>query len=126
MLVIKETGLRRHCLALIAAACFAGVIAGCKNLPPSKPLSELTPQEAAGHVIYQARCAKCHYPNSSHGLNGPGLQALYKQPYMPSGAPANDDRISAVIMHGRNMMPGYANVLDGQQLADLLSYLRTL
>ncbi len=126
LVIIKEIGLRRFCLVLIAAACFAGAMTGCKNLPPSKPLSELTPQEAAGHVIYDARCARCHHANSTHGLNGPGLQALYKQPYMPSGAPANDDRISAVIMHGRNMMPGYANVLDDQQLADLLAYLRTL
>ena len=113
---------------LISAAALFSVMAttGCKNLPPSKPLSELTPQEAAGHVVYQARCAKCHYANSERGLNGPGLQALYKQPYMPSGAPANDERITAVIMHGRNMMPGSANVLDDQQLADLLAYLRTL
>jgi mono/diheme cytochrome c family protein len=101
-------------------------MSGCKKLPPSKPLSELTPQEVAGHTTYQARCARCHYPNTTRGLNGPGLQALYKQPYMPSGAPANDDRISAVILHGRNMMPGYANVLDDQQLADLMTYLRTL
>jgi mono/diheme cytochrome c family protein len=117
---------RRFRWMFAAAICCAVLTTGCKKLPPSKPLSELTPQEAAGRVVYQARCARCHYPNTTRGLNGPGLQALYKQPYMPSGAPANDDRISIVIMRGRNMMPGYANALDDQQLADLLAYLHTL
>lgn len=109
-------------LLLFPAALLA--LAGCRHLPPSKPLSELTPQELAGRQVYVAKCARCHYPNSTRGLNGPGLQALYKQPYMPSGAPANDDRVAAVVVHGRNMMP--ATPLDDQQLADLLAYLRTL
>lgn len=112
---------------IFAAACFAVLTTGCKPpLPPSKPLNELTPQEAAGHGVYQARCARCHYANSERGLNGPGLQGLYKKQYMPSGTPANDDRIGSVIVHGRNMMPGSGNVLDDQQLADLMAYLHTL
>jgi mono/diheme cytochrome c family protein len=123
---MKECQLRGAVLLLVVAATFVFLSTGCKNLPPSKPLSELTPQEAAGHVVYVAKCARCHYPNSTRGLNGPGLQALYKQPYMPSGAPANDDRVSSVILHGRNMMPAYSKELDDQQLADLMAYLHTL
>lgn len=118
--------MRRAAFILVVAASCLFLLTGCKKLPPSKPLSELTTQEAAGHLIYQAQCARCHYANTTRGLNGPGLQALYKQPYLPSGAPANDDRVSAVILHGRNMMPGYSNVLDDQQLADLMAYLHTL
>lgn len=100
------------------------VLAGCRSLPPSKPLSELTPEEASGQAVYAVECARCHHPNSTRALNGPGLQALYKQPYLPSGAPANDERVSSAILHGRNMMPAAA--LDDQQLADLLAYLHTL
>ena len=117
--------MHRLCLVLIVALALAAPTSGCKQLPPSKPLSELTPQEAAGHEIYQTRCARCHHANTTRGLNGPGLQALYKQPYLPSGAPTNDERIGSVILHGRNMMPA-SNALDEQQLADLLAYLRTL
>jgi mono/diheme cytochrome c family protein len=123
---MKECRLRGSAGLLVVAAAFACLAAGCKNLPPSKPLSELTPQEMAGHAVYVAKCARCHYANSTRGLNGPGLQALYKQPYMPSGAPANDDRVSTVILQGRNMMPGYSRELDDQQLADLMAYLHTL
>ena len=102
-------------------------LAGCgPPLPPSKPLSELTPQEAAGHTVYVAHCARCHYANTDHSLHGPGLQALYKQKYLPSGAPANDERVTAVILHGRNMMPAFGDSLSDQQLEDLLAYLHTL
>ena len=106
------------------AACLALVLAGCKPLPPSKPASEWTPQEARGAAVFQRDCARCHYPTSTRGLNGPGLQALTKLKAMPSGAPPTDERLSSVILHGRGMMP--ATQLDDQQLQDLLAYLHTL
>jgi mono/diheme cytochrome c family protein len=102
-------------------------LAGCgPKLPPSKPSSEFTPQEASGAAIFVKQCARCHSANTQHNLHGPGLQGLYKLPYLPSGAPANDDRVTASILRGRGMMPGYANQLNDQQLADLIAYLRTL
>jgi len=102
-------------------------LAGCRPpLPPSKPLAELTPQEASGYQVFQVHCARCHYPNSVAGYHGPGLQALYKQPYLPSGAPANDDRVASAILHGRGMMPAFGDKLDEKELADLIAYLHTL
>jgi mono/diheme cytochrome c family protein len=102
-------------------------LAGCQpSLPPSKPLSDLTPQEAAGHQVFVSDCARCHYPNTQRSLNGPGLQGLYKKKYLPSGAPANDDRVSTVILRGRIMMPAFGNTMDTQQLDNLLAYLHTL
>ncbi len=76
-------------------------LAGCRPLPPSKPASEWTPQEARGAAVYEAKCARCHYPTNSHPLHGPGLQALTKLKAMPSGAPPTDERLTAVILHGR-------------------------
>ena len=109
-------------LAAAAAVLFAA--AGCRNLPPSKPESEFTPQEASGQAVYRQHCERCHYPTSTRGKNGPGLQALTKLKSMPSGAPPTDERLTAVILHGRGMMP--ATPLDDQQLRDLLAYLHTL
>jgi len=117
---------RFQCLILLAGAA-ALFLAGCgPPLPPSKPLSELTPQEATGHQVYASHCARCHYANTDRSLHGPGLQALYKQKYLPSGAPAIDDRVTAVILHGHNLMPAFSGSLDEQQLNDLLAYLHTL
>lgn len=98
--------------------------AGCKQLPPSKPASEWTPAEARGAAVYQAQCARCHYPTTTRGLNGPGLQALTKLKAMPSGAPPSDERLTQVIVGGRQMMP--ATPLTDSQLNDLLAYLHTL
>ena len=100
------------------------ILAGCQSLPPSKPASEWTTQEARGAQVFQAACAKCHYPTSTHGLHGPGLQAITKIKAMPSGAPPTDERLTAVILHGHGTMPGTS--LDDQQLQDLLAYLHTL
>lgn len=99
-------------------------VAGCRQLPPSMPASEWTPQEARGAAVFQANCARCHSPTSTRPLHGPGLQALTKLPAMPSGAPPTDERLTAVILHGRQMMPG--TPLTDDQLRDLLAYLHTL
>jgi mono/diheme cytochrome c family protein len=107
--------------------CAAGAViglAGCRSLPPSKPASQWTPQEARGAAVYQMHCARCHRPNDTHSLNGPGLQAITKVSAMPSGAPPNDERLTAVILRGRGMMP--ATSLTDDQLQDLLAYLKTL
>jgi mono/diheme cytochrome c family protein len=99
-------------------------LAGCRSLPPSKPSSEWTAEEARGAAIFEQKCARCHYPTSTHSLHGPGLQAITKIKAMPSGAPPTEERLTSVILHGRGMMP--ATPLDDQQLQDLLAYLRTL
>jgi mono/diheme cytochrome c family protein len=123
--------MRRAAIARASAGALAtGMLLlglGCKPpLPPSKPLAELTPQESSGYAVFRSRCAACHYANTEKSLRGPGLQGLYKQRYLPSGAPANDDRVTAVILHGRDMMPAFGNNLDQEQLNDLIAYLHTL
>jgi mono/diheme cytochrome c family protein len=112
---------------ILPMAAVAIMNVGCgPSLGPSKPASELTPQEARGRAAYQQYCASCHYANQTGDLHGPSLFAVYRKKYLPSGAPANDERVTPVILRGRNMMPGYGNNLSDQQLADLLAYLRTL
>jgi mono/diheme cytochrome c family protein len=109
---------------LNSALGLAAMLAGCRSLPPSKPEALWTVEEARGAQVFHTKCAKCHYPTTTHGLNGPGLQALTKLKAMPSGAPPSDERITQTILHGRSMMP--ATQLTGDQLNDLLAYLHTL
>ncbi len=100
------------------------IVAGCRRLPPSKPSSEWTPQEARGAEVFEENCARCHYPTTTEGKQGPGLQAITKVKALPSGAPPTDERLTDTILHGRGMMP--ATALDDDQLRDLLAYLHTL
>jgi len=108
----------------VAAGAAGLAVAGCRSLPPSKPEALWTVEEARGAQVYQAKCARCHYPTNTHSLHGPGLQALTKIKAMPSGAPPTDERLSVVILRGRGIMP--STPLDDAQLSDLLAYLHTL
>lgn len=108
-------------LALVLSAV---ALSACRSLPPSKASSQFTAQEVRGALIFQQSCARCHYPTSTRGLRGPGLQAITKIKAMPSGAPPTDERLTDTILHGRRTMP--ATPLDDDQLRDLLVYLHTL
>ena len=108
------------CLTLAIA------LTGCKTTSPPKPLEQLTAQEQAGHAAYAANCAQCHYDRESGALHGPSLLGVYKKPYLPSGAPANDDRIRATILHGRNNMPALGGSIADDSITDILAYLKTL
>jgi mono/diheme cytochrome c family protein len=86
----------------------------------------LNPTQAIGRHVFDANCARCHQPYSSRGLHGPSLHNLYKKQYLPSGMPANDDRITEVIVRGRAKMPSFGNSLSEPQINALLAYLKTL
>jgi len=107
---------------VMVAGVFA--LAGCRSLPPSKPEALWSPEEARGAQLFHDNCAKCHYPTTTRGMKGPGLQAITKVKSMPSGAPPTDERLTAVILRGRGMMP--ATPLSDNQLQDLLAYLHSL
>lgn len=86
----------------------------------------LSPQQAMGRRIYDARCAECHYAYSSRNLRGPSMHGLFQKKFMTSGIPVNDDRVSEIIMLGRAKMPGFQQKINQEQLADLMAYLHTL
>lgn len=103
------------------------MVIGCgPALAPSKPLSDLTPDEARGQQVFANHCARCHYANRDSALHGPGLFGLFRRKYLRNGAPANDERVTDLILHGRGMMPAMGNSMDDEQLQTLLAYLHTL
>ena len=100
------------------------LLTGCHSVAPPTPLDQLNPQQTHGHQVFTTQCSACHYDRETGPLHGPSLLSLYKKPYLPSGAPANDERVTATILNGRNMMP--ATNINDQNLQDLLAYLHTL
>lgn len=87
----------------------------------------LNQQQIAGRKIYDNYCDRCHEPYSTSGKQGPGLQGIFRQQFLPmSGLPANDERVSEIILYGRSKMPAYGQTLSPQQVKDLLAYLHTL
>lgn len=110
-------------LILVILAAFSGC-----DAEPRKTDTELglTPQQARGRRVYDARCAECHYAYSSRDLRGPSMHGLFKKQFMTSGIPANDERVIDIIELGRAKMPGFQNKLTVDQIADLMAYLHTL
>ena len=110
-------------LILIAIALFAAC-----NAEPRKTDAELglNPEQAFGRRVYDARCAECHYAYSTSNLRGPSLAGLFKRQYLKNGMPANDERVTDIIMIGRAKMPGFQQKLTPQQLEALMAYLHTL
>ena len=101
------------------------VFLGCHSSPA--PVDRpLTPQEQRGQRLYEANCAVCHDAYSTKPRQGPGLAGLFQKKYLPSGAPANDERGRDSFMAGRRNMPAFQSILDDQQAADLMAYLHTL
>jgi mono/diheme cytochrome c family protein len=87
----------------------------------------LNPQQAAGRKIYDAECGRCHEPYSSHGKKGPPLKGIFQNKYLSlSGLPANDERVTDIVQHGRKEMPGYSQKFSPEDFENLLAYLHTL
>ncbi|MGI4757320.1 MAG: c-type cytochrome [Janthinobacterium lividum] len=102
------------------------LLTGCKSTQPPKPLAQLTTEEQAGHAAFVTNCSLCHYDRESGSLHGPSLLGVYQKPYLPSGAPANDDRIRATILHGRGNMPALGGAIGEEDITSILAYLKTL
>jgi mono/diheme cytochrome c family protein len=101
------------------------LLTGCgPSGPQPTPLSQLNPQQMRGHDVFQANCSRCHDDRDSDALHGPPMLGVFKKQYLPSGAPANNDRVSVTILEGHGMMP--AINIDSQDTQDLLAYLHTL
>jgi mono/diheme cytochrome c family protein len=101
-------------------------LAGCKSMPPPIPLEQLNAQQMHGHAVFQAHCAQCHNDRLDKNLHGPPMVGVFKRQTLPSGAPANDERVRSTIVNGHGLMRGLGDTLDQQDTDDLLAYLHTL
>ena len=113
-------------LRVAALAAFAMLASGCNHTAPPTPLNQLNVQQMRGRAVFEARCATCHADRTNAKLHGPSMLGVFKKPYLPSGAPANDDRVTDTILHGHGLMPAMGNTMDQQDINDLLAYLHTL
>jgi mono/diheme cytochrome c family protein len=104
----------------------SGLLGGCRQVAPPTPLSALNAQQTHGRGVFQAHCSACHYDRRNEPLHGPSLLGVFKKPALPSGAPANDERVTNTIVHGHNLMPALGDSVDPMDRDDLLAYLHTL
>lgn len=102
---------------VLAAVALVSAVAGCRS-------SDLTPQQAAGKQLFDARCAHCHIDNDlALKPPPPDLHHLFRTGKLPSGAPATDPQIIRTVIAGKGNMPPFAGRFDEEQMDDLLAYL---
>jgi mono/diheme cytochrome c family protein len=116
--------------AVVLPLLFAVALSACHREPDRSKMTDaqlgLKPEQAAGRHLYEQHCSMCHYAYNSKSLHGPSMMGIYKKQFMPSGMPANDERVRAVITEGKRMMPGFGNMLSSQQVDQIIAYLHTL
>jgi mono/diheme cytochrome c family protein len=76
--------------------------------------------EQGGEALYKNICQGCHMPNAQGGVGAGMYPALAKNAKLEvAGYPI------AVVVNGQKAMPAFGGMLDDQQIADVINYVRT-
>jgi len=81
---------------------------------------------AKGKSAFEDNCAVCHNVANDEKKMGPSLKGLFKRPTLKNGKKVTDANVLAVINAGGNGMPAYADMLNDEEKADVVAYLKTL
>jgi mono/diheme cytochrome c family protein len=76
--------------------------------------------EQGGAAVYAAVCASCHMRDGRGATGAATYPALVQDPRL-----ASIDYPILTVLLGQKAMPGFARTLSDQQIADVITYLRT-
>jgi cytochrome c len=82
-----------------------------------------------GKAVF-AQCSVCHSPDAwrTAGLStrkGPSLRGLFRKDKLLNGKPVTEANVLSVINDGGKGMSPYKDVLNTQQKADVIAFLKT-
>lgn len=104
---------------ILAIACAASSVA----MAQSNDAAFLSRKDAAhvtGEQIFTHICQGCHMPDAKGAVGAGHYPALASNPKLASAAyPA------AMVLNGRGGMPAFAMLLDDQQVAGVVNYVRS-
>ena len=106
--------------SLIAAGCFALMIAGPKMFGQKAGDAE------KGKDVFESNCSVCHNADSEEKKMGPGLKGLFKHDKLHNGKKPNDANVRAIINAGGGGMPAYGDMLSDEEKDNVIAYLKTL
>lgn len=93
---------------------------------PSFRLPDAQGRAENGRRVFGSHCTTCHFADKEDWKVGPGLKGILKRDKLPaSGRQAIPENILRQIRTPYLAMPSFPS-LAGQELADLLAYLKTL
>lgn len=106
---------------LLSAAMAVLVLPACARADTAGPVSAKTVTLSSGEAVYRHICQSCHMPDGQ-GATGAGarIPALAHNPRLQIASyPAT------VILNGYGGMPWFSGMLNDQQVADVVAYIRT-
>jgi mono/diheme cytochrome c family protein len=81
----------------------------------------------SGATLFENKCSFCHYADKTTTKLGPGLEGILKRKTLPvSGRPATPENIERQLLTPYRNMPALGTNLSGQEIRDLVAYLKTL
>jgi cytochrome c553 len=80
---------------------------------------------ADAEASYKAKCAGCHAPDGS-GNSAAGKAMKVRDFHAPEVQKETDAEMTDIIANGKNKMPKYADKLKGDEIKDLVAYVRAL
>jgi mono/diheme cytochrome c family protein len=105
---------KRETALFIILAFLILIVPACQRGPSDQELVE------QGEEVYTVSCSRCHQPD------GMGVDPVY--PELAGNAfvtVREPHRVVDVIVHGRGGMPGFADNLSREEIAAVVSYIRT-
>jgi mono/diheme cytochrome c family protein len=97
----------------ILPALFLAFAAAC---PAQAPDTQAAAQ--AGAVLFHANCARCHGANLEGSKKVPALAEIRTKKHW------TDERITHRILNGEGKMPPFRDSLSGEQIQQLIAFLR--
>jgi mono/diheme cytochrome c family protein len=99
----------KHCLRVLMAVFLV--------FPPFATASSRSQRERGAALFSSTGCQHCHAIRNVGGHRGPDLSGV--------GRRESKAALRRQIVNGSNVMPGFGDVLEPQQLKELIAYLRS-
>jgi len=77
-----------------------------------------------GASLFKSKCAMCHGPDGS-GKTAIGKSMNVKNLSLPDVQKQTDAQLSAVVVNGKNKMPGYKGKLSADEIREIVRHVRT-
>jgi cytochrome c6 len=87
--------------------------------------SALSPANDESPALYKSRCQACHGADGK-GETAAGKKLGVRSFQSPEVVKAQDAELIEITTKGKEKMPPYENKLSGDQIKDLIKYIRTL
>jgi cytochrome c2 len=97
--------------------------AGCYETERSKERAV-----ARGKALFELNCCGCHNGRRTDlAKMPPNLTGIFRQRYLPSGAPATDAAVRSMMLAPRSdIMPSFEGSRSDQEIEDIIRYLHSV